>query len=279
MSVKRAEKLKKLERRRATKERGRHRRQERLRDAVPQAISRRYLQEIDTFFQGYHAAPDPEAFTAILAKIHQMRLLLQEEHRYPVGAAVASIYRDHPSHQAAWRRDYAAEIHSACHLWPDLDADDDDEFQIDRPDRLDQCAMAWLVTRDWTYIEIIRENLEGPYAEDAEDILSYHAERHPDLLQGLQEVEDNTEELTKVLPGIPEHARKRVDALVRRLMDGPDWHKVVFVNYDQGRIIIGTMTGKTVEGTASDPLITARQATPDEIQVYQNAKRDLEDPI
>lgn len=257
------------------------RRVHRLELAASVAEAQSAIRETEQYFLGYYKTQDPAPLDKVLQAAQQFSLLSQPDYKYEFSTGIATIYREHPEHQARWRKSHQQIVFGALHLWPD--PDETDEIDLDTPGRAVQCLVAWNLTRDWSFINAlldISEDEEHPEFEVAHQILDQHREDHPD-----EWAEIDAESSPSPAPAveIPPNMRKLMQGLTDFLLAGPNRHRIVFVNYDKGQVTVATRDGR-FEGSFGAwkhyaNLIRHRQATEAEIEAYEKQQAAESEPV
>lgn len=238
----------------------RARRQQRLEKPLQSADGQEkwtWLDEHVTNF--YEEQPAAEMFIEALQVAEELNLLLINEYRYPVAAALASIFRMFPEHHCQWRQEHGTTIKVIEHLYPEHDVP-----KIDTPRHIDQHLIAWGITRNEMYLDIVFNVAKNQYHP-----LYYAA------LGALEKFSVDNEEMQKQIEqaGLLKEKNKveQIKDLWIHISETDYWNQVAAVKYENNVFVVAHLGDEVITEvpiTWNQTAVMQRKATLEEIEAY-----------
>lgn len=228
-----------------------------------------WLDEYVTNF--YEEQPAAETFVTAVQVAEELNLLLINEYRYPVAAALASIFRMFPEHHHQWRQEHGTTIKVIEHLYPEHDVP-----KIDTPRHIDQHLIAWGITRNDMYLDIVFNVAKNQYHP-----LYYAA------LGSLENFSVDNEEMQKQIEqaGLLKEKNKveQIKDLWIHISETDYWNQVAAVKYENNVFVVARLSDEVLTEVPiiwNQTAVMQRKATLEEIEAYaawRNENQGFED--
>lgn len=277
MSTKRADKNQKRQHRRKAQNQRDARRLSRL--SIPTRQNPKLLAMVDDFLVNFRHTRNVRQMPDVLEAVTQLNLLKIEPHRLPVAAGIATICRMYENESKKWIKTYEATIASA--RWLFKAPDPDEGFVIETPMQINQILIAWLVSGDEEWIELVWEMAlsEDELNSTAKQLILWYAEKHDDLKAWI-----NDRRPAQEMDLDEEAARSKIETFSQMLLRRSDNYRIIFVDYQAQDKSIVVLTADEGSLPHLDLMwdgvpIVVRPATPSERRIHKAWRDEMEDPI
>lgn len=254
------DKARRRARKHAAEQERRVRRQQRLERPLQSVEGQEKWTWLDEYVTDFHEEqPAAETFVEALQVAEELNLLLMDEYKYPVAAALMAIYKSFPMYHKRWKQKYGVMIKAIEHLYPEHAVP-----RIDSPRQIDQHLIAWGITRKDMYLDAVFKVVKNQYHP-----LYYAA------LGALEKFSVDNEEMQKHIEqaGLLKEKNKveQIKELWSYISDTDEWNKVAAVKYENRVFVVARLGDEVlteVPITWHKTAVMQRKATAEEAEAY-----------